>query len=335
MKKYKHLTQVERTLISHYHDNGISIGEMGRRLGRNKSTIWREIRRNSNKDAYRPDTARRRYLSRRKKARRIDRDASLKAYILERFHEGFTPELIALRLKTYGELEEISYISHESIYQWLYQPAQKKEKLYKFLPCCHARRGRRKRVHRGRIPDRTSIHDRPEIVEARKEVGHWEADLMSFRGNSQHMLVVHERVTRYTVAIKLASKTASETIAALLCFFKSLPDSLLKSVTFDNGMEFAKHKEITQQLGVPTYFCDVYSSWQKGGIENMNGRFRRDLPRKTDLLNMPEEELEQIVLGHNLMPRKVLNGKSPLESLANHLNRTIVFLFKKGVALHP
>ena len=115
MKKYTHLTQEERTLISHYHDNGISIGEIGRRLGRNKSSISREIRRNSNKDSYKPDTARQRYLSRRKKLRRIDSDASLKAYILERLHEGFTPELIALRLKTFGELEGISYINHESI----------------------------------------------------------------------------------------------------------------------------------------------------------------------------------------------------------------------------
>ena len=257
----------------------------------------------------------------------------MKAYILERLHEGFTPELISLRLKTFGKLEGISYINHESIYQWIYQPSQRKEKLHKFLPCCHARRGRRKRAHRGRIPDRTPIHERPEVVNAREEVGHWEADLMSFRGNSQHMLVVHERLTRYTVAIKLENKTAAETLSALLNFFESLPEKLIKSVTFDNGMEFAKHKEITNQLGVPTYFCDVYASWQKGGIENMNGRFRRDLPRKTDLLNMSEEELEQIVLGHNLMPRKVLGGISPLEALAKQMDRTIVFLFNQGVAL--
>jgi len=334
MKKYTHLTQEERTLISHYHDNGISIGEIGRKLSRNKSTISRELRRNSNKDCYKPDTAKQRYLSRRKKVRRIDTDAQLKAYILDRLHEGFTPELISLRLKIYGELEGVSYINHESIYQWIYLPTQKKEKLHKLLVCCHARRGRRKRVHRGRIKDRVSIEQRPEIVKAREEVGHWEADLMSFRGNSQHMLVIHERVTRYTAAIKLQSKTAQETISALLSFFESLPHHLVKTVTFDNGMEFAKHMEIRKQLGVPTFFCDVYASWQKGGIENMNGRFRRDLPRKTDLLNMADEELEQIVIGHNLMPRKVLAGISPMEALAKHMNRAIVFLFNQGVALH-
>ena len=126
----------------------------------------------------------------------------------------------------------------------------------------------------------------------------------------------------------------SEISWAELCpKFGSLPKHLIKTVTFDNGMEFAHHMEITKQLNVPTFFCDVYSSWQKGSIENMNGRLRRDLPRKTDLLNMCDEELEQILIGHNLTPRKVLNGLSPIESLAKLQGRDIIFLFKNGVAL--
>ncbi len=333
MKKYTHLNEEERVLISHYHDNAISIGEIGRRLDRNKSSISRELRRNSNKEEYKPGTAKRRYLARRKKGRRIDKDASLRSYILERLHEGFSPELIALRLKTFGDLEEISYINHESIYQWLYLPAQKKEKLYKLLLCHHGRRGRRKRVHRGKVKERVSIHERPFAVQERQEAGHWEIDLMCFRRNSQHLLVMHERKTRYTATVKLQRKTAEETISAILRVFKSLPKHLIKTVTFDNGMEFAHHMEITKQLNVPTFFCDVYSSWQKGSIENMNGRLRRDLPRKTDLLNMCDEELEQILIGHNLTPRKVLNGLSPIESLAKLQGRDIIFLFKNGVAL--
>jgi len=168
----------------------------------------------------------------------------------------------------------------------------------------------------------------------RKEMGHWEADLMSFRGNRQHMLVLHERKTRYTAALRLKTKTAQETIKAILKFFKTLPKKFLKSVTFDNGTEFAKHKQITDQMGIPTYFCDVYASWQKGGIENQNGRFRRDLPRKTDLLNMKENDFEQIIIAHNLMPRKILNGLSPIENLSKQLGNNIIFLFNKGVALH-
>lgn len=156
---------------------------------------------------------------------------------------------------------------------------------------------------------------------------------MCFRANTQHMLVIHERVTRYMVTVKLDSKTADETLTALLSFFESLPQHLVKSVTSDNGMEFAKHVELAQKLGIETYFCDVYASWQKGGIENRNGRLRRDLPRKTDLWSLPEYDLGQILLGHNLMPRKILDGMSPLEALAKHMGRSIAFLFNQGVAL--
>jgi len=331
MKKYTHLNDEERVLISHYHDKGRSIGEIARRLGRNKSSVSRELRRNSNKEAYKAETATRRYLARRQKGRKIDRDDALKAYILERLHEGFSPELIALRLKTFGHLEGISYINPESIYQWLYLPSQKREKLYRLLLCHHGRRGRRRRVHRSKIKERTSIHERPIEAQERADVGHWEVDLMCFRRNSQHLLVMHERKTRYTATVKLQRKTAEATISAILKVFKSLPRHLIKSVTFDNGMEFAHHLEIRQQLNVPTYFCDVYASWQKGGIENMNGRLRRDLPRKTDLFKMGDEELEH---GHNLTPRKVLNGLSPIEALAKLQGKNIVFLFNKAVALH-
>lgn len=171
-------------------------------------------------------------------------------------------------------------------------------------------------------------------MNVREEVEHWEADLMSFRANTQHLLVIHERVTRYTTTIKLENKIAAITLSALVAFFESLPKELLKSVTFDNGMEFALHNELAKMLGIPTYFCDVYASWQKEGIENMNGRLRRDLPRKTDLWNMPENDLEQIVLAHNLMPRKVLGRLSPIVVLAKHMDRAIVFIFNQGVALH-
>ena len=334
MKKYTHLSQEERTLIAHYHDNGQSPSAISRLICRPLSTVSRELKRNSNKSGYNPETAGKRYLARRKKACKIDKDKDLKNYVLNFLHEGLSPEMISLRLKRFGHLEEISFISHESIYRWLYRPSQKEEKLYKLLLRHHGRRGRRKRIHRGKIKDRVSIHERPDHVMNRQEIGHWEGDLISFKGNRQHALVLHERQSRYTAVIRLKSKTAEETITAMLNFFKSLPTNLFKSITFDNGTEFAKHTEITKQLGVPTYFCDVYASWQKGGIENQNGRLRRDLPRKTDLLAIDDCEFEQIILSHNLSPRKILDGLSPMEVLAKHMKKNIIFLFNKGLALH-
>ena len=334
MKKYTHLTSEERVLISHYHDNGISIRRIGQLVGRPASTISRELSRNSNKVDYNPKTAQKRYLSRRRKACKLDLDGDLKRYVLNGLYEGLSPEMISLRLKRFGRLEGIRSISHESIYRWLYRSQQKKDKLYKLLVQHHGRRGRRKRLHRGKIKDRVSIHERPEHVMNRQEIGHWEADLMSFRGNREHMLVLHERKTRYTAAIRLKTKTAQETIKTMLSFFKALPKAFLKSITLDNGTEFAKHKQINNQLNIPTYFCDVYASWQKGGIENQNGRFRRDLPRKTNLLAIDDYDFEQIIISHNLMPRKILDGLSPIEALAKHQGKSIIFLFKKGVALH-
>ena len=132
----------------------------------------------------------------------------------------------------------------------------------------------------------------------------------------------------------MKNKTAAETLKALLDFFQALPKELVKSITFDNGTEFARHQDLAQFLQVETFFCDTYASWQKGGIENMNGRFRRDLPRSTNLKALPDAELEQIVLNHNMTPRKCLNALSPIEALAKHMGKDIIFSFNKGVALH-
>lgn len=303
-------------------------------MERSKSSISRELKRNSNQKDYNPQTASNRYISRRQNLCRLDLDARLRAYVLDRLHEGFSPEIISLRLKTFGYLEEIAYINHESIYQWLYKAAQKKEKLHKILCRAHAHRGRKKRAYRSTIKNRTSIHQRPLCANNRKDVGHWEVDLMAFMRNSQHLLVIHEWTTRYTAGIKLLNKTAVETFKALLDFFQDLPKHLVKSITFDNGTEFARHYDLVAFLKVGTYFCDTYASWQKGGIENMNGRFRRDLPRSTNIKAMRDKDLQQIILNHNMTPRKCLNAKSPIEALANHLGNDIVFLFNKGVALH-
>jgi IS30 family transposase len=309
------------------------VSQIAKRIGRNKSSISRELRRNSNQTIYNPQTACNRYLVRRERPWLLDSDAELRTYVLDRLYEGFSPETISLRLKKTGHIEKIRYINYESIYAWLYRGPQKKQKLYKLLTQKHARRGRRKKVHRGMIQHRISIHERDPSINDRNQIGHWEADLMSFQGNKQHMMVIHERKTRYTAAIKLQSKRAEETFNALLSFFKQLPKHLRTTVTFDNGTEFSLHHKLTDHLGMKTFFCDVYASWQKGGIENMNGRLRRDLPRKTNLLSMREEDLEQILLGHNIMPRKVLNGKSPIEALAAHLGKVILFSFRQCVAL--
>ena len=336
MTKYTHLSLEERKLISRLHGQGLSMSEIAYIVRRDKSSVSRELKRNRGKESYNPETAERKYLMRRKKECSIEKHPALKAYILERLQEGHSPQLISGRLREYGSsIEALPYVSPETIYQWLYRPESKRGKLHKYLPRAHRVRGFKKRPHKSQIKDRTSVHKRPEHINERSEVGHWEADLIAFQKNSRHILVCYERKLRYTAAIKLPSKRAEDTIKALISFFRSLPAHLRKSVTFDNGLEFARHMDLQSKLSMKTFFCDPYASWQKGGVENMNGRLRRDLPRNTHLNALSEAELEQIIINHNLTPRACLNYKNPFEALADSLGSPIIFSFNHGVALHP
>jgi transposase, IS30 family len=190
--------------------------------------------------------------------------------------------------------------------------------LWKHLARHKAKRGLRKYRGSGisRIPGRISIHARP----AREGFGHWEGDLMSFRKNSQHMLVTLEKKTRFVMAKPLLNKTAKVTARAGFLLFKRLSSQARQSMTLDNGGEFAKHTQWREKLGLATYFCDPYCSWQKGAVENANGFLRRDLPRKTDLKALQSEEFNEIIFNHNTKPRKCLGWKTPLEAFTENLN---------------
>ena len=191
------------------------------------------------------------------------------------------------------------------------------------------------RVNRSRIPNRVSIHERPENIATRDEVGHWEADLMSCIRGSQHLLVLVERKTLYGIVVRLDSKTAIHTIETIKKIMMSLPDELKKSMTFDNGGEFTNHQELVDSMGMKTYFCDPYASWQKGSVENTNGRLRRDFPRKLNLNAVSKEEIEQINIMHNLTPREKLGYKTPFESLLENLGKKLILTFNNKIALQP
>jgi len=224
---------------------------------------------------------------------------------------------------------------------------QKVEKLWKLLPRGKARRGRRKR--RGTktmITDRRSIHDRPEAVMGREKLGDWEADLMFCR-RTQPVLVLHERASRLTLAAKLAGKSAAETAATLMAVFKRLTPELKSSITFDKprqeasgsipertevsrprrGSEFARHGLLASVSGMTTWFCDAYASWQKGSVENTNGRLRRQLPRKLDLDTLSQADLQEIVLSLNLTPRKCLGYLTPIQAFFKGLGKDIQIRF--------
>ncbi len=321
MGSYRQLKYEEREKLAELWQSNSSITQIAKALGRSKSTISREVRRNQAPPGqYWPDTAQRLTLKRRQRQCLLDRDEPLREFVLCQLRCHFwTPEQIAGHLK--HRQNALTPISHESIYVWIYKREQKKEKLWKFLTRHKAKRGLRKNKGAGisRIPNRISIHARPKAIENKKNFGHWEADLISFLKNSQHAAVVRERTSMFVLSTPLPSKKAFETSDALIGLMKRIPPQARKSMTYDNGGEFACHERVNKAVGTASYFCDPYASWQKGGVENSNGRLRRDLPRSTDIKNMSQEEFDEVILNYNTTPRKSLGWLTPSEAFNKNL----------------
>ena len=323
MRSYTQLSYEERTKIAHLKLSSLSIEKIALEIGRSKSTISRELRRNQAPPGeYWPDTAHAKALQRCKRGTRLDLNLSLKEFVIDKLCcHYWTPEQISGYLS--HRQKRLPTLSHETIYAWIYQSAQRKDKLWKFLPRHKAKRGLRKNkgAGQGRIPHRISIHDRPKVVGKQKQFGHWEGDLMAFKKNAQHMLVVRERKTMLTRCIPLENKKADHTAQAMITLMKDLPAYARRTLTLDNGGEFAHHKDVCEALNLESYFCDPYASWQKGGIENTNGRLRRDLPRSTNLKTMNKEDFDETIDNYNTTPRKKLRWLTPLQAFQKNLNR--------------
>jgi IS30 family transposase len=322
-----HLRLEERERLAVLKAEGLSLRAIAARLGRAASTVSRELRRNAlPRGGYLPVHAEGCYLERRQRPAVLERDAKLGRSVRERLLEGWTPEQIAGWLKR-GEERQLRAVSCETVYAFIHRPGQKSEKLWRLLPRGRARRGRRRaRQPRSVIAERRSIHDRPEDVERRQNAGHWEGDLLICK-RARPVLVLKERKTRLVLAARLAGKSAAETVAVMMAIFRRLDPRLRSSVTFDNDTAFARHGLLASACAVTTWFCDAYASWQKGAVENANGRLRRDLPRDLDLDTITDAELQEIVLSHNLTPRKCLGFLTPLQALLGELGRDVQIRF--------
>src|SRR5918993_1462762 len=322
-----HLTLEERERLAASKAEGLSLRAIARQLGRAASTISRELRRNAlPKGGYLPVHAEGCYLARRQRPAILERELKLGRFVRERLLEGWTPEQIAGWLER-GEERGLRPVSLETIYAFIHRPGQKAEKLWKLLPRGRAKRGRRRaRAPRPTIAERRSIHDRPEAVAERREVGHWEGDLLICKG-ARPVLVWTERKTGLVLAARLAGKSAAETVAVMMAVFRRLDPRLRASITFDNDTAFARHGLLASACAMTTWFCDAYASWQKGAVENANGRLRRDLPRDLDLDALGDAELQEIVLSHNLTPRKCLGFLTPVQALLKVRGRDVQIRF--------
>jgi IS30 family transposase len=320
-KHYRQLSLEERYRISYLQREGYTLQKIAAVMARSASTISREIKRNQTSTrGYDASYAEHQTLGRRWHGSKLERRPELRTQVLDLLAMGWSPEQTAKRLTPEQGCRVISY---ESIYRFIYSQI-KRTKDYRWRHYLPSGKSKRNPLFKKRhssaltIKARVSIHQRNKEVATRQEAGHWEADLMLFSKYGQAILVAHERHSRLTLLYPLQTKEAKPIASQLSSLLTSLPQSLAKTITFDNGTEFAQH-HLLNQYGIKTYFCDTHSPWQKGGIENAIGRIRRFLPRKTNLDDLSSEELFRIVVRYNLTPRKCLGYKTPLESFKSSL----------------
>ena len=327
MPGYSHLLDDERDHIAALKAAGRSIGAIAKAMGRAKSTVSRELRRNALPSGrYSPLYAAGAYQLRRRREAVLERDRRLRDFVGDRLAEGWTPEQIAGWLKA-GHERGMRALGFEAIYAFVYRVARKGEELWRYLTRRHKRRRpRRARPSRDMIKDRASIHDRPRDIEGRAAIGHWEGDLIICK-RTRPVLVLHERKSRVTLATRLAGKTAAETIAVMLAVFGRIHPALRKSVTFDNDTAFAQHALLRSMRNMTTWFCDAYASWQKGGVENANGRLRRWLPRDIELDTLSDQDIQEIVVTANLTPRKCLGYETPFQAILAELGKDVKIRF--------
>jgi IS30 family transposase len=316
-QRYSQFGLEDRCEIARLSAEGRSIRQIAAALDRAPSSIAREMKRNSgSKVGYKPAYADEQAQARRWSGSRLDRDPVLRDTVLSGLAQRWSPEQVAGRL---AQEQDGPVISAESIYRFVHaQIARYKDYSWRHL----LPRGKSKRGWRGRkggspalhIAGRVPIAERPAQAQDRSNPGHWEGDLMAFSRYGQNLLMLHDRQSRALLSDRLPSKHASivaDTIRAILSPF---PKPLRQTITIDNGTEFAHHFELNA-IGLSTYFCDTYSPWQKGGIENAIGRMRRFLPRKTDLAVLTDAQFVTAIATYNNTPRKCLDYKTPAEVL--------------------
>ena len=324
---YTHLTQQERYVISHLKIAGVSLREIGRRLGRDHTAIGREIKRNGPtypNGVYRCDFTHPTAIKRRHKARhrRRKNQAKLVAYVKAKIRLDWPPEAISTRLRLDYPADEQMRISPETIYGWIYLDAGQNGDFYCHLRRHHKKRRRQKRYGSGRlfIPGRVSIDQRPPIVAIRERFGDWEGDTRE-GGKGTGGLATHvERKCRYLSAAKLTDKKAATMTYQSIKSFLWTSRALRQTLTVDNGKEFFQFKEPEAKTGLKVYFADPYAAWQRGINENTNGPLRQYVPKGTDFQRVSEEYLAIVVKKLNNRHRKCLNCQTPHEVFCQALS---------------
>jgi IS30 family transposase len=321
------LTLADREEISLGLHAGGSFTVIAGRLGRAVSTVSREVAANGGRDGYRAWRAhqRARERARRPKGCKLD-DPALAAAVSTQLADWWSPQQIAARLRIAHPSDPMMRVSHETIYQCLY--VQGRGELRRELARC-LRSGRARRRARGpgdgrgKIPGMVMISQRPAEAADRAVPGHWEGDLIIGKGSKSAVGTLVERTTRFALLLHLPRGYDAEQVQdAMTRAIGTLPAALARSVTWDQGHEMSRHAAFTIATGIPVYFCDPHSPWQRGSNENTNGLLRQYLPKGTDLSARDAADLAAIAASLNGRPRKTLGYMTPSEKLAELIAHT-------------
>jgi IS30 family transposase len=323
--QYRHLTAEERDLLAVWKSQGLSNRAIAKKLGRHPATIGRELKRNAppiNRGYYLSHKAQGRAEARWQAAVRRPRirDPWVRRYVVCQLRRGWSPELIAGRLK---RLRPERAFSHEAIYQWIYADARE---LIRCLAWRHRKRLKRGYARKGQkvhIPGRVAISARPAAADRRREVGHWEADTIQIHRRRETLQLVVDRKSRYAILNPLGPKTAKGMRISLNRSLSQLPRKARRTITYDNGMENSEHQRVNAVLGVRSYFCTPYTSQERGTVENTAGLVRRFFPKRHPPAVVRRETVKAVERWLNHRPRCVLDFRTPAE------------VFRSGVALKP
>lgn len=319
MCHYKHLTPNERDLILKFLTLDYSISKIAKELNRNKSTISREIHRNSIDGEYLPSKAQEQYHARRENCRRhkILDNPELFSCVEDKFlNHQWSPDEISERLKLEHSKFSISYVT---IYRAIYAGLFNKSKLLHGTKTAnhklrhHAKKRRRKGIseRRGQILISHELRERPQEAADRSRLGDWEGDTVAGKTGRACFVTMVDRKSRFLVAGKAAKKEAASVNEIMIRIMQGMP---LESITPDRGKEFARHKEVTEALGgVQFYFPLPRHPWERGTNENTNGLLREYFPKGKDLTDISEEYLQKVIDELNMRPRKCLGYRTPYE----------------------
>ena len=315
------LSLEERVEIRLGLERGESLRAIGRRLGRAPSTVCREVARNDGRDRYRPMDADRQAWARarRPKTTKLAASPVLRDRVVAELEGLWSPQQIARRLRDEFGADPEQRVSHETIYRSLYVQGrgELRRELARCLRTGRAQRKPRGRVERrGRIPNMVMISQRPAEADDRAVPGHWEGDLLMGEGNRSSIVTLVERSTRYVLLGRIGRTRDAETVRQVLTeLIPTLPRHLWRSLTWDQGTEMTQHQRFSIDTGIPIYFCDPHSPWQRGSNENTNGLLRQYFPKGTALSRHSQEHLDAVAVSLNGRPRETLGWKTPAERL--------------------